>query len=109
MIDRQSSSVKIWVATTPVDMRRSFDRLSEHVRSFLGHDPLSGNLFVFRNRNGHMLKILWWDTNGLVIYYKRLEKGVFQFPSSTSQALTIERDQLRHLLAGCSIAGTSRP
>ena len=103
-----SPRVKIWVATSPVDMRRSFDRLSEHVRSFLGHDPLSGSLFVFRNRAGHMLKILWWDHNGLVIYYKRLEKGAFQFPTSTSRAITIDRGELLRLLSGCEVTRTQR-
>ena len=59
-------------------MRKSFDALVEVVRSFLKHDPLSGNLFVFRNRGGHLVKVIWWDTEGLAIFYKRLEKGVFQ-------------------------------
>lgn len=108
MIAGESRGIQIWVATTPVDMRRSFDRLAEHVRSFLGHDPQSGSLFVFRNRAGHMLKILWWDHNGLVIYYKRLEKGTFHFPASTSSSVTIDRGQLVDLLAGCETARTIR-
>jgi len=57
--------VRIYVATMPVDMRKSVDGLVEVVRSFLGHDPLSGSMFVFRNRAGHMLKILWWDQDGV--------------------------------------------
>ena len=100
-------SVQIWMATAPVDMRRSFDGLAEHVRAFLGHDPLCGHMFVFRNRTGERLKILWWDRNGLVLYYKRLEKGTFRFPSidpsSGQKCLTLDGNQLLHLLAGSQI------
>jgi len=99
-----ADGVQIYVATTPVDMRKSFDGLMEVVRSFLGHDPLSGNMFVFRNRAGHMLKILWWDEGGLTIYYKRLEHGTFQFPASGAKSLAIRRDELLRLLQGCRIA-----
>ena len=97
-----SSSVptRIWVATGPVDMRRSFDALAEHVRSFLGQNPLSGHLFVFRNRPGDKVKILWWDATGLVLYYKRLEKGAFQFPARADKVLTLSSAQLLRLLQG---------
>ena len=85
-------------------MRKSFDGLLEVVRSFLGHDPLSGNMFVFRNRAGHMLKILWWDHDGLAIYYKRLEHGMFRFSVSGEKSLPIDRDELMRLLRGLEIA-----
>ena len=103
MIGTDTDGIAIWVATTPVDMRKSFDGLMEVVRSFLGHDPLSGSMFVFRNRAGHMLKILWWDRDGLAIYYKRLENGTFQFPTSGDTSLTIDRDELMRLLRGFEI------
>jgi transposase len=104
----QSGNVQVWVATAPVDMRRSFDRLAEHVRTFLGHDPLSGHLFVFRNRSGERLKILWWDRNGLVLYYKRIERGTFQFPDDPLQkALAIDSAQLVRLLAGLKIVAAT--
>ncbi len=61
-------------------MRKSFDGLAEVVRSFLGHDPLSGSLFVFCNKRGHLMKILWWDRDGLAIYDKRLERSEFRWP-----------------------------
>ncbi len=61
MIAADLTGVQVWLATTPVDMRKSFDGLAEVVRSFLGRDPLSGSLFVFRNNGGHLVKILWWD------------------------------------------------
>jgi transposase len=104
MIGSGMSGVQVWVATTPIDMRKSFDGLAEVVRSFLGRDPLSGNLFVFRNRGGHLLKILWWDRDGLAIYYKRLERGEFRWPRSGEVAVEISREQLLRLLSGLEIA-----
>ena len=95
--------VRIWVATAPVDMRKSFDGLTEVVRSFLGHDPLSGDMFVFRNRAGHMLKILWWDQDGLAIHYKRLEHDTFRFPTSGQRSLPVDRTELMRLLRGFEI------
>ena len=94
--------VQVWLATAPVDMRKSFDTLAEHVRAFLGHDPLCGHMFVFRNRSAERLKILWWDRNGLAIYYKRLEKGTFPFPAHNpaDKSLLIDSAQLVRLLAG---------
>ena len=94
---------QIWVATTPVDMRKSFDALAALVRSFLGRDPLSGHLFVFRNKGGYLVKVLWWDREGLAIYYKRLERGEFQFPRSNETAVEITSQQLLRLLSGMSI------
>lgn len=105
MIAADLNSVQVWVATTPVDMRKSFDGLAEVVRSFLGHDPLSGSLFVFRNKGGHLVKILWWDRDGLAIYYKRLERGVFQFPRTNKPAIEISREQLLALLSGLDVVG----
>ena len=99
----QSGNVNVWLATSPVDMRRSFDGLAEHVRVFLGHDPLSGSMFVFRNKNAQRAKILWWDQDGLAIFYKRLEKGTFQFPpphAGGEKSVAISSAELLRLLAG---------
>ena len=74
------------------------------MRSFLGHDPLGGNVFVFRNRSSERLKILWWDGDGLTIYYKRLERGTFRFPSGHERAVAIDGSQLLRLLDGLEIA-----
>ena len=104
----QADDVQVWMAMTPVDMRKSFDGLAEVVRSFLGHDPLSGSLFVFRNKGGHLLKVLWWDRDGLAIYYKRLERGKFQFPASNKPAIEIRCEELLRLLSGLSIARRQR-
>lgn len=97
------ANVQVWVATTPVDMRKSFDSLAEVVKSFLGHDPLSGSLFVFRNKNSQLVKILWWDRDGLAIYYKRLERGEFQFPKGNTPSIEITREQLVRLLSGMNV------
>jgi len=94
---------QVWIAVAPVDMRKSFDGLAEVVRSFLGHDPLSGSLFVFRNKNSQRVKVLWWDRDGLAIYYKRLERGTFRFPTSTDKAVAVEAEQLLRLLEGLEV------
>jgi transposase len=105
MIATDLAHVQVWVATTPVDMRKSFDSLAEVVRSFLGRDPLSGNLFVFRNQGGQLVKVLWWDQDGLAIYYKRLERGVFRWPRSGETAVEISRAGLLRLLSGLDVVG----
>jgi transposase len=103
MIAADLANVQVWVASTPIDMRKSFDGLAEVVRAFLKHDPLSGHLFVFRNRGGHLAKILWWDRDGLAIYYKRLERGEFRWPRSNSTSVEITPAQLLRLLSGLEI------
>ena len=74
------SVVRIYLCCQPTDMRRSFDGLAYMVREIIGQDPLSGHVFVFRNKRGNMLKLLYWDRDGFVIWYKRLEKGTFSWP-----------------------------
>lgn len=100
MIGPSAAGVQVWVATTPIDMRKSFDSLAEVVREFLQHDPLSGHLFVFRNKGGRLVKILWWDRDGLAIYYKRLERGAFRWPRSSATSIEITSTQLLRLLSG---------
>jgi transposase len=95
--------VQVWLATTPVDMRKSFDGLAEVVRAFLGHDPLCGHLFIFRNRSAQRVKILFFADGGLTIYYKRLEKGTFQFPASDQKSLALSSAELVKLLAGMRV------
>ena len=102
----RTHGVRIRLATSPVDMRRSFDALAEHVRAILTGDPMSGHLFVFRNRTGQRVKILWWDADGYCLYYKRLERGTFQFPAADATAVAIGSEQLKRLLSGCAIGTT---
>jgi transposase len=106
---RTGGNIQVWVAAMPIDMRKSFDGLAEVVRAFLGHDPLSGNLFVFRNRCGQRVKVLWWDKNGLALYYKRIEKGTFSLPAPIApgdKTVAISAGDLAKLLAGCTLQST---
>ena len=105
----RTSGVRIWVASAPVDMRRSFDALAEHVRTILASDPMSGHLFVFRNRTAQRVKILWWDQDGYAIYYKRLERGTFRFPASDQKTIAIESGQLMKLLSGIALDIANHP
>jgi transposase len=97
----------VWLATAPLDMRKGFDTLAEAVRTVLALDPLSGHLFVFRSRDAHRVKILWWDQNGYCIYCKRLERGMFLFPAlevlKDRPTLAIDSASLMKLLAGLPV------
>ena len=81
---------RVFLCTAPTDMRKSFDGLSCLVRDHLAHDPLAGDLFVFRNRRGDRLKLLYWDEDGLAVWAKRLEEGTFQFPAPAAGVTGIE-------------------
>lgn len=95
-----ATGMRIWLATAPVDGRKGFDTLCGIVRQALGHDPLCGDLFVFRNRSAARVKIIFWDHNGLVLYAKRLEKGTFRWPQAGESSITLSGAQLMELLAG---------
>ena len=73
MIVGWPTSVRIWLALRPTDLRKSFDGLAEQVRQYLHNDPLSGHVFVFRNKRGDRVKLLYWDEDGFVILYKKQE------------------------------------
>lgn len=95
-------AVRIWLGTAAVDLRKSFDGLAAQVRQVLADDPLSGHLFVFRNRKGDRVKLLYWDEDGFVILYKRLEEGVFRWPAvAAGQArVSLRAAELAMLLDG---------
>jgi len=78
-IDR-AQGARIWMASEATDMRCGFDRLAERVKTVIGENPQSGHLFVFRSRRGDRLKILLWERDGFVLWYKRLEARVFKLP-----------------------------
>ena len=97
------SSVRIFFATAPVDMRKSIDGLSGLVTEILDSDPFSGFLFLFRGRRGDRIKILLWDRNGFLMVYKRLEKGRFRFPKASSSRIELGSTQLTLLLDGLDV------
>jgi transposase len=102
--------VRIFLCTQPADMRKSFDGLAYMVREFLGADPLSGHLFVFRSKRGDRLKLLYWDSDGLAIWYKRLEEGSFRFPAAPAEGHGIEvrAADLAMLLDGVDLESVQR-
>jgi transposase len=102
------SSVRIWLATAPTDLRKSFDTLAEVVRQQLQGDPLSGQLFVFRNKRGDRVKLLYWDEDGFVLVYKRLEAGTFRFPSADQAGVEIRAADLQMLLDGIDLDSVKR-
>jgi transposase len=78
MFPQLPAAVRVFLCTKPTDMRKGFDGLFGMVHEFLGQDPLSGHLFLFLNRRRDRVKVLFWERDGLVIWYKRLEAGTFQ-------------------------------
>ncbi len=104
-----SPAVRIYLATGATDMRRSIDGLSALVRERFTLDPLSGHLFLFRNRRGDRLKILAWDRSGFWVLYKRLEQGTFAWPTDVDpNPVEMRSADLLLLLAGTDLAQTRR-
>ena len=91
---------RVWLAAGTTDMRRGFDGLARQVQEVLQLDPFSGHLFVFRGRRGDLLKCLFWDTQGLVLYAKRLERGRFIWPQARDGSVSLTPAQLSMLLEG---------
>jgi transposase len=104
------SSVRIYLAVEPVDLRRGHDGLSSIVRGQWGADIYGGHLFVFLGRRRDRCKILFWDRGGLVLYYKRLERGRFRMPRVTSDGRSVEMDatELTMLLDGIDVSRVRR-
>lgn len=95
-------STRIFLCSKPVDMRRSFDALSGLVNTHFGQNPLCGHLFVFFSRRRDRMKILFWDIDGFVLYYKRLESGTFSWVSGigTDSSAEILASEFALVLAG---------
>ena len=105
------ASVRIFLCLDVTDMRRGFDGLAAMAVEVIGEDPLSGHLFVFRNRRRDRVKILYWDRDGYACWYKRLEKGHFNFPivvTGRSRRVEIKASDLMMLLDGVDLLSVRR-
>jgi transposase len=94
------AGVRVWLAAGATDMRKGFDGLAGLVQTQLSEDPFSGQLFVFRGRQGDRIKVLWWDGDGLCLFAKRLERGRFIWPQAASGTVSLTSAQLSMLLEG---------
>ena len=103
-LDR-SLTVGVYLCTTPTDMRKGFDSLAALVQEHLGRDPLSGDLFLFLSRGKDRLKALAWESDGFVLWYKRLEQGAYRLPPHEpgSKGVTLRASELAMLLDGIDL------
>lgn len=105
------SSVRIYMASEPVDLRRGFDGLAAATRHIIHADPLSGHLFVFMNRRANRLKVLLWQPSGYLLLYKRLERGRFKLPHAPlpgRRHLEMEPCDLALMMEGIDLRGARR-
>ena len=93
-------SVRVYLACGVTDMRKGFDGLAARVQAALHLDPHGGALFVFRGRRGDLIKVLWWDGQGLCLFAKRLERGRFLWPQAKDGSVVLTAAQLAMLLEG---------
>ena len=106
------AGTKVWIAAGVTDLRRGFDGLSAQVQNVLHEQPFSGHVFVFRGRRGDIVKLLWWDGDGLCLFAKRLERGRFIWPKADNGVVRFSRAQLSMLLEGIDwrrVEGTWTP
>jgi transposase len=94
------TGTRIWIAAGVTDLRRGFTGLSATVQTVLEENPFSGHVFVFRGRRGDLIKLLWWDGDGLCLFAKRLERGRFIWPQAQSGTVSLTPAQLSMLLEG---------
>ena len=98
------SAVRIFLCTRPTDMRKSFDGLTGLVQECFGQDPLTGHLFLFVNGRGDRIKILYFDRDGLALWYKRLEAGTFEMPRTTERdGVELQPAELAMILSGIDL------
>jgi transposase len=100
------AKVRIFLCRSAIDMRKGFDGLQGVVLEVLRQDPLSGDLFVFLNKRRDRMKLLIWEGDGMLIVYKRLERGTFALPAGSGDALTLSSAQLALLLGGIDLRET---
>jgi transposase len=104
------ANVRVFLCREPVDLRKSFDGLMVLVGQVFQRDPLDGHLFLFLNRRRDRIKMLYWDRDGLALWYKRLEEGTFQIPAAADPCRGLELDatQLALLLTGIDLKSAQR-
>jgi transposase len=102
------SRTKLYLCMNPVDMRKSFDGLFGIVKQEFQQDPLNGHLFLFVNKRRDRMKAIFWDNDGFVIWYKRLEVGTWQLPGSASTTLKLEAHELAMILRGIDLKSARR-
>jgi transposase len=93
-------NTRVWLAAGVTDMRKGFDGLATLIQQALTEDPFSGQIFVFRGRRGDLVKLMWWDGDGLCLFAKRLERGRFVWPRAETGAVHLTFAQLSMLLEG---------
>lgn len=98
-----SSSHRYFLYGHPTDMRKSFDGLSGIVQSQLQRNPMSGEVYVFINKQRNRMKLLHWEQGGFTLYYKRLEKGLFELPETMDKTLGISWSTLMMIVEGISL------
>jgi transposase len=98
-----SAAIRVYLATEPADMRKSFDGLAALASSNLALDPLSGHLFVFINKRRDRIKVLYWDRDGMAVWAKRLERGTFRVPVVAADRVEMTTADLAALLAGIDL------
>ncbi len=106
-----TGSTRIFLCTQDTDMRKSFDSLRGIIRSSMHLDPLSGGLFLFKNKRGDRIKCVYWDSDGMAMWYKVLQRGTFQFPdlqNFASSGLEIDASTLRMILDGIDLSSIRR-
>lgn len=91
---------QIWIAAGVTDLRRGFTGLSALVQTKLEKSAMSGQVFIFRGRRGDLVKLIWFDGDGLCLFCKRLERGKFVWPQATEGVVSLTRAQLSMLLEG---------
>ena len=103
------ANTTVYLCVAPVDLRKSFEGLMGLVEAVFQRNVLDGHLFLFVNKRRDRLKALWWDRDGLVIWYKRLERGCFELPRDAAERphVTLDATALAMLLGGVPL-GTPR-
>ena len=94
------ANTRVWIVAGHTDMRKGFDGLAAIAQSALALNPFGGHVFVFRGRRGDILKVLWFDGQGMLLLSKRLERGRFVWPQATSGGVVLSAAQLSMLLEG---------